>query len=142
MSEQEVQTRGRPRAWWRGRSTPLLALGVVALFVGAIWIAADRASKPEDPGLLFVIPAGAADTVEIPTIDSAIVIPTDIRFGPGEVAKITVRNDDTVANRAGPWVISAGQTYTARFDEPGVYQFECTVDASESVTVTVEGNES
>jgi len=79
--------------------------------------------------------------VAVPTIDSAIEIPTDIRFGPGDVARITVRNDDSVANRAGPWVIGPGQTYTARFDNPGVYEFECTVDASESVTVTVTGED-
>lgn len=123
------------------RSSLLLSLGVVLLFVAAIAIASERASKTEDPGLLFVIPAGASAQVAVPTIDSAIEIPVDIRFGPGDVAKITVVNEDSVANRAGPWVVGAGQTYTARFDEPGVYEFECTVDSSESVTVTVTGEE-
>jgi hypothetical protein len=124
------------------RSTPFLALGVVALFVAAIWFAANRASDDTDPGLVFVIPAGASGSVAIPGIDSAIVIPTDIRFGPGDVAKITVRNDDTVVNRAGPWVIEPGQTYSARFDQPGTYEFECAVDAAESVTVTVTDEDS
>ncbi len=123
------------------RSTPFIALGVVALFVVAIWIAANRAGTDEETGLVFVIPAGASQSVEIPGIDSAIVIPTSIEFGPNDVAKITVRNEDTVANRAGPWVVEPGQTYTARFDQPGVYQFDCTVDATESVTVTVTGEE-
>jgi len=123
------------------RSTPLLALGVVALFVAAIWIAANRASNDPPGGLVFVIPAGASESVAVPGIDSAIEIPTDIRFGPGDVARITVINEDSVVNRAGPWVIEPGQTYTARFDEPGLYQFDCTVDATESVTVTVTGEE-
>jgi plastocyanin len=43
-----------------------------------------------------------------------------------------------VANRAGPWVIGAGQTYSIRFDKPGVYEYVCSVDAAESVTITVE----
>jgi plastocyanin len=116
-------------------------LAVVVLFVGAIAIATNRAGSDDDPGMLFVIPAGASDLVAVPTIDSAIEIPTDIRFGPGDVARITVRNDDSVANRAGPWVIGPGQTYTARFDNPGVYEFECTVDSSESVRLTVTGEE-
>lgn len=123
------------------RSTPFLALGVVALFVVAVWIAANRAGSDDEAGLVFVIPAGASQTVDIPGIDSAIVIPTSIQFGPDDVAKITVRNEDSVANRAGPWVVEPGQTYTARFDEPGVYQFDCTVDATESVTVTVTDEE-
>jgi plastocyanin len=123
------------------RSTPLLALGVVALFVVAIWVAANRASNDTDDGLVFIIPAGASESVAVPGIDSAIEIPTDIQFGPGDVAKITVINEDSVVNRAGPWVIEPGQTYTARFDEPGLYQFDCAVDATESVTVTVTDEE-
>ena len=123
------------------RSTPFIALGVVALFVAAIWIATNRAGSDEETGLVFVIPAGASQSVEIPGIDSAIAIPTSIEFGPDDVARITVRNEDTVANRAGPWVVEPGQTYTARFDEPGTYQFDCTVDATESVTVTVTDEE-
>lgn len=141
-SEQRLVPRQpRRRGFLQRRSSLLLSLAVVGLFVGAFAIATNRAGEDEDPGLLFVIPAGASDLVAVPTIDSAIEIPTDIRFGPGDVARITVRNDDSVANRAGPWVIGPGQTYTARFDNPGVYEFECTVDASESVTVTVTGED-
>jgi plastocyanin len=136
-----VHSASRKRSFLARRSSVLLSLAVVVLFVGAITVAMNRAGSDEDPGLLFVIPAGASDLVAVPTIDSAIEIPTDIRFGPGDVARITVRNDDSVANRAGPWVVGPGQTYTARFDEPGVYQFECTVDWNESVTVTVTGDE-
>jgi hypothetical protein len=136
-----VHSASRKRRFLARRSSVLLSLAVVVLFVGAIAVATNRAGSDDDPGLLFVIPAGASDIVAVPTIDSAIEIPTDIRFGPDDVARITVRNDDSVANRAGPWVVGPGQTYTARFDEPGVYQFECTVDSNESVTVTVTGDE-
>lgn len=139
--QQVVPTPPQRRGLLQRRSSLLLSLAVVVVFVGAIAIATNRVGGDDDPGLLFVIPAGASDLVAVPTIDSAIEIPTDIQFGPGDVARITVRNDDTVANRAGPWVIGPGQTYTARFDNPGLYEFECTVDASESVTVTVTGEE-
>lgn len=88
-------------------------------------------------GLVFVIPAGAADSLEDPGIDTAIDIPTEITFGPGEIARITIRNEDSVMNRAGPWLIDAGETFTVGFDKPGTYQFDCTVDPAESVTVTV-----
>ena len=108
----------------------VLTLGGVALF----W------DKTDPGGLVFVIPEGAAATLERPTIDSAIVIPTDIRFGPGDDARITIRNEDSTANRAGPWVVTAGQTYTIGPLPPGSYQFNCTVDPAESVTVTVTGD--
>jgi hypothetical protein len=114
-----------------------VSVALAAVLCLAIYVAANRASAPDDPGLLFVIPAGASESVAVPTIDSAIEIPVDIQFGPDDTARITIRNEDTIAHRAGPWVIGAGQDYTARFDQPGVYEFECSVDASESVTVTV-----
>lgn len=106
---------------------------VVAMLGGAaiFW------NGTEPGGLVFVIPAGAAEQVERPAIDSAITIPTDIRFGPDEEARITIRNDDSMTNRAGPWVVTAGQTYTIGPLPPGTYQFDCAVDPSESVTVTV-----
>lgn len=126
----------RPR-----RSRPrlmLLAASLAALvIVGALGGVSAFWEETEPEGLVFVIPAGAAERLEMPTIDSAIDIPVDIRFRPNDVRKITIINEDSTMNRAGPWLVDAGQRYTLTFDESGVYQFDCTVDASESVTVTV-----
>lgn len=113
------------------------AVVVVALLAGVTTDWFGLASKA-DPGLLFVIPAGSAETLERPSIDSAIAIPTKIRFGPDEAAVITIRNEDTVAHRAGPFVIDAGQTFIQRFPDPGEYPIACAVDPAESVVVTVE----
>jgi hypothetical protein len=93
----------------------------------------------EPDGLTLVIPEGSAATLDLPTIDSAIEVPTDLVFARGEV--LTIRNDDSAANRAGPWVLAPGETLRMRFDTPGEYFYLCTVDEAESVTVTViEGN--
>ncbi len=127
----------KPRRASRGRLL-LISGGLAALLIVAALGGISLFWRPvEVEGLVYVIPAGAANLLERPTIDSAIAIPTDIRFDPGETAKITVRNEDSTMNRAGPWLIGPGQVYTARFDEPGTYRFECSVDPSESVTVTV-----
>lgn len=127
----------RPRRRGRGRLL-LLASGLAAaLIVAALGGVALIRDAGEAEGLVFVIPAGAASTLERPTIDSAIEIPTDIRFGPGDVARITIINEDTTMNRAGPWLIDAGQTWSVPFSDAGTYQFDCTVDPAESVTVTV-----
>lgn len=107
----------------------VLTLGGVARF----W------EGSEAGGLVFVIPKGTAAELEQPGIDAAIMIPTDIRFGPDDDARITIRNEDSTTNRAGPWVVMPGQTYTIGPLPPGSYFYDCTVDAKESVTVTVEG---
>jgi hypothetical protein len=122
----------RSRGWLLAISSGLASLLLVVMLGGIslFW-------EPEADGLVFVIPAGAAAVLEHPTIDTAIEIPTDIRFGPDDTARITVRNEDSTMNRAGPWLIGPGQTYTATFDKAGTYQFDCTVDPAESVTVTV-----
>ena len=91
-----------------------------------------------DEGLVFVIPAGAKASVEVPTIDSAISIPTKILFRAGEPAVITIHNEDTVPHRAGPFVVGAGQTLVQRFPKPGQYPIACSVDPLESIVVTVE----
>ncbi|MGN6483417.1 MAG: cupredoxin domain-containing protein [Thermomicrobiales bacterium] len=132
--------RARARVYRRGG---YLMIGLILLtaLVSVVYVLANRHQASEaDRGLEFVIPKGASADVEVPTIDSAIAIPTRITFAKGEPAILSIRNEDTVANRAGPWVIGPGQTYTAKFDEPGTYEYVCTVDASESVTITVEGD--
>src|SRR5690606_5362748 len=90
-------------------------------------------------GMTLVIPEGSAAKLDYPTIDSAIEVPTKMVFERGEV--LTIRNEDTAANRAGPWVLAAGETLRMRFDTPGEYFYLCTVDAAESVTVTVVESE-
>lgn len=137
----ERRKRARARVYRRGG---LLMIGFLAvvLVLSTVYVIANRhASNAEIGGLSFVIPKGASKNISVSTIDSAIDVPTNIVFKNGEPAVLSIRNDDDVANRAGPWVVDAGQTYTAKFDKPGTYEYLCSVDASESVTITVEGDE-
>ena len=107
----------------------LLAAGVIS----------GRGAQPSTGGLSFTIPAGASKTIARPGFDSAIQIPTDIRFDSPAEAVITVKNLDSVTHRAGPFLVGAGQTFTQRFPEPGRYPIVCTVDPLETVVVTGEG---
>lgn len=142
-AEAALRKRARSRVYRRGG---YLMIGLIAItgLLSVVYVVANRGNDDSAPsdgqGLLFVIPEGASATVDVPTIDSAIAIPTQITFKEGEPAVLSIRNEDTVANRAGPWVIGPGQTYTAKFDEPGTYEYVCTVDATESVTIVVEGS--
>jgi hypothetical protein len=88
-------------------------------------------------GLSFVIPKGAGAAVNNDTLKSAIKLPTEITFQPDEEAAISVKNEDSVPLRAGPFVVLPGQTYTQRFPNPGEFNIACTVDPEESITVWV-----
>lgn len=110
-----------------------LALVLVAL---VLFFGNDGSKEPE--GLFFVIPKGAGATVNNSTMVSALKLPTEITFGPGEEAAISVKNEDSVPLRAGPFVVLPGQTYVQRFPNPGEFNIACTVDPAESITVTVE----
>ncbi|HEY8445828.1 MAG TPA: hypothetical protein VIL01_01870 [Thermomicrobiales bacterium] len=111
-------------------------LVVVLALLGINLLRSEPASNSD--GLLFVIPAGSAARLSQPGVESAITLPTLIRFKKGETAAISVRNEDTVVHRAGPFVVNPGETYTMRFPEPGEYPVTCTVDPSESIRVIVE----
>lgn len=107
-----------------------IALLIAGLF-GGFW----QDDEPE--GLSFVIPKGAGAAVNNDTLKSAIKLPTEITFQPGEEAAISVKNEDSIPLRAGPFVVLPGQTYTQRFPNPGEFNIACTVDPTESITVWV-----
>lgn len=98
-----------------------------------------RGAPPPSTGMYFTIPAGASKDIARPGYDSAIAIPTDMRFVSPAEAVITIKNLDDVQHRAGPFLVGARQTYVQRFPQPGRYPILCTVDPLETVVVTVEG---
>lgn len=127
------------------RSTNVLAVagGLLALMVLLMAVQAFAWHYQEtstDGGIAYVIPLGASAALANPEMDSAIAIPTRIVFAAGDPAILTIRNEDTEPNRAGPWELGPGQTYTVRFDKPGTYEYTCTMNPAESVTVIVEGD--
>lgn len=118
-----------------------IIIGVIAaIIVGlGVLMAWNGGNSAGAEGLVFTIPEGTYKTITTPGIDSAVKIPTKIEFEQGSGAKITIINNDIVDHRAGPFLVGAGQTYTQPFNKPGEYQINCSVDAAESVTVTVKG---
>ncbi len=129
----------RARVYRRG-GIIMLAMLLVVVILSVVYVVANwHREHLAGEGLHFEIPVGAA-TTQVPTIDSPIAIPTRIRFTVDQPAVLTIRNNDSVANRARPWVIGPGQTFSATFDEPGTYEYTCSVDAAESVAITVEGD--
>lgn len=111
--------------------------GGLALLIAAL-VSSRWRKQDEMPGLAFVIPKGAGAAVANSTLVSAIELPTEIVFGPGDEAAISVRNDDSVPLRAGPFVVLPGQTYVQRFPNAGEFDIACAVDPTESISVTVK----
>lgn len=122
-----------PRRWRRRVAVPVIA-ALLLLMAAAAW----RGDDGDDRGLVFSIPSGSYERVAVPGLESAIALPTQITFAPGEEAAITIVNEDVVTHRAGPFLVAAGQTYTQRFPEPGEYVINCSVDPAESIRVIVE----
>ena len=110
--------------------------GAVALLIAALFSNRWRGDS-EPKGQVFVIPKGAGAAVNNDTMKSAITLPTEFTFQPGEEAAISIKNEDSVPLRAGPFVVLPGQTYTQRFPNPGQFDIACTVDPAESITVWV-----
>lgn len=137
-SDVPMKTRRRLRPGNRG-----LVIGALLIIVAGVLLAAGlfsgRTGVQPSSGLLFTIPAGAKSNVARPGFDSAIPIPTDIRFNSPAEAVITVKNLDDITHRAGPFLVGPGQTFMQRFPEPGRYPIVCTVNPLETVVVTVEG---
>lgn len=111
---------------------------VAILALGGVVLPSGGGAEPAPGGLVYVIPAGRAEMLSEPGVDSALTIPTDIRFASTATASITIRNDDSVTHRAGPFVVAAGQTFVQRFRDTGTYPIVCTVDPAESIVVTVD----
>jgi hypothetical protein len=113
----------------------LLLVAATLVLVGVRGFAGN--GGPTGPGLVFTIPLGAQETVPA-GLKSAVDIPRDIVFTKDETAKITVINNDTVTHLAGPFLVGPGQTFVQTFPSPGRYPITCTVNADESIVVTVQ----
>jgi hypothetical protein len=110
---------------------------VTILTLGGFVLPSGSGADPAPGGLVYVIPAGRGATLSEPGVDSALTIPVDIRFTSTDTASITIRNEDSVTHRAGPFIVAAGQSFVQRFREAGTYPIVCTVDPAESIVVTV-----
>lgn len=138
MPEPPEKARLRPGAGTLSLMAGLCFVALAGLLL-ASGLITGRTGLAPSPGLHFTIPAGASANVARPGFDSAIPIPTDIRFDSPMEAVITIQNLDDVEHRAGPFLVGAGQTFVQRFPEPGRYPILCTVDPLETVVVTVAG---
>ena len=130
--EQVSTVKPNQRRWALLAGPALIAVALLLIGYGRF-----GSSATTDGGLFFEIEYGAQQRVPAGLL-SAVNMPTDIRFEPGQTARITVVNNDTVTHLAGPFLVGPGQTYVQTFPSAGVYPIACTVNDDESIVVTVE----
>jgi plastocyanin len=113
-----------------------IAIAAVYVLVAHHVIAYDGPQPGKGPITEFVIPRGTSARIT-PITDSALDVPRQIAFGRTDNPTIVVRNEDTVPERAGPWIVQPGQSYRIRLSTAGIYEFSCTQNPSQSVEVIV-----
>ncbi|HEU0166062.1 MAG TPA: hypothetical protein VFQ54_13525 [Thermomicrobiales bacterium] len=113
-----------------------IAIAIVFVLVENRVIAYEGPQLGKGPITEFVIPAGTSTRIT-PITDSALDVPRQIAFGRTDNPTIVVRNEDTVPERAGPWIVQPGQSYRIRLGTAGIYEFACTQNPSQSVDVIV-----
>lgn len=119
----------------------VLQIGSLAVVAAALGLAGERALSGDSvhgAGLVYVIPEGTYQSIAA-GYDDAVSMPGEIVFNPGERARITVTNNDIVAELAGPFLVGPGQTFVQNFPSPGRYPISCTINPDHSVVVIVNG---
>jgi hypothetical protein len=139
-SERPNREPGMSRRWFLA----LTLVGVAAIVLVALAASGVRLGSGGDEdasdnlGVVFTIPYGTYQRV-MQWNQPAVEFPPEIRFARGEVAAITIRNEDYLAYRVGPFVVGPGQTYTQRFPRPGTYVFDCAIEAADGMEGMTDG---
>jgi hypothetical protein len=116
------------------------AIALVVLAASGVRLGSgDDEGAADKLGVVLTNPYGTYQRV-MQWKDPAVEFPPEIRFARGEVAAITIRNEDYLAYRVGPFVVGPGQTYTQRFPRPGTYVFDCAIETVDGMGgMTEEG---
>jgi mono/diheme cytochrome c family protein len=115
-----------PAAATRGRTLVINAMGIcVIALVAAAWaLLGGTFASPQD--LTIVIPPGTAERIEAGEGESPI--PQEIVLTAGD--RLVLVNQDLEAHRIGGLLVAAGATVSARFNEPGTFDYICSVHPS------------
>jgi mono/diheme cytochrome c family protein len=109
----------RNRALWIN----LIGISAAVLVLAAWAWQGSLLSSPRD--ITYVIPRGTADLI---AAGSGTVIPQEISLIAGD--RLVFTNEDIEDHRVGGIYVSAGSTVTARFRNPGTFEYICSVHPS------------
>ena len=121
----------RHRSWWRWLwAVPLFAFGI-----GATWILATDDSGDARPAqtIEIVVPAGTQE--RLAAGEKVVVMPARLEFRVGD--RISIRNDDLVAQSVGPYVVDPGEEMVLQYGAPGVYEGYCPLSEGERYEIVV-----
>ncbi len=81
----------------------------------------------------FVVPAGTADRLALG--EKVVVMPDELQLRVGDTLRI--RNDDSVAQAVGPYLVDAGAEFELTYGSPGRFQGVCLLSEGNSYDIVV-----
>lgn len=112
-----------------------------ALLVSAVAVlAAGRMAASDDDGrIVYEIPPGSVARAEAG--EDLRIIPDTVTVDLTAADTVEVRNNDDRPFQFASTVIGPGQSYVARFEEPGVYLFMCSLRGGKNIRFVVLGED-
>lgn len=117
--------RRRSRTW-----SVLVLLLAVGLVPGLT--ACGGGSEPRT--IEIVVPAGTAERMAAG--EKVVVMPPRLEFTVGD--QIRIRNEDSVEQSVGPYVVQAGQELLLRYGKEGTYEGYCPLTEGERYEIVVK----
>jgi plastocyanin len=104
---------------------PLLALAAISC--------SDGGAKAKAKVVEIVVPAGTQ--AKLDRGELVDVMPAELYFKVGDV--IRIRNDDSVDQYAGPYLVQAGQQFELKFGSPGKYGGLCNLSGGSTYLIVI-----
>lgn len=124
-------TKVSPPRWLSSVAVIVVSLGVFAVALGSVLTSCG--DEPEPRTIEFVIPAGTAERMAAG--ETVVVMPSRLEFKVGE--KIRIRNEDSVKQSVGPYVVAAESEMLLQYGKEGTYEGYCPLSEGESYEIVV-----
>ena len=117
-----------------GRAWLALAVLALATVVGlGAWATACGSDEPEPRTIEIVVPAGTGE--RLAAGEKVVVMPARLEFTVGD--QIRIRNEDSVEQSVGPYVVQAGEELLLRYGKEGTYEGYCPLTEGERYEIVV-----
>lgn len=109
----------------------LVIAAAVAAF--AIWNRDDGGAATSGETIEIVVPAGTQERLD--RGEEVIVMPSPLELRVGD--RLLIRNEDTVDQSVGPFIVKAGREFSFTYGAAGTFQGYCPVSEGEQYEIIV-----
>ena len=120
----------------RPRSTRLRSLvGAIGLVAVALLATAGCAGDPPPRTVEIVVPAGTQERLSAGETVEIMPARLDLRVGD----TLLIRNEDSVTQSVGPYLVAAESEYRLTYGSPGRFEGYCPLSEGQRYEIVVEG---